>query len=476
MTTKISDLQREVAERIKSAKEFATKSDWKDEDQVELDSRLAGVESLKKRVASIKSLRKAEAEDAVPVDDEDKDEDEDEDKDAEDEDEDEGSKKSYRAQTVRKNYADIKAKHAPRYAEPKRNSAPQQKGFGYVQFLMGMSKSNNPVTAAEFVEERFKNTRVAGEVYKSLNTSTGLSSGGVLIPNMLSNELIELLRVAVAVERLGPTQVGLEQGNLRMPRLATTVSSTWQGENVDITSSQPSLDYIDLSAKKLTTNVPVSNDLIRRAPIGVEQMVLDDMIASIARKLDIAYIRGAGNAQDPTGLLNQAGISKSDVTSNAGTLDDVVSVLRGMIAQLQRGNSRMLRPGYIMHSDVVNFIASLRDGVGGWFAYKNELDAGQLHGIPFATSNAIPTNLANVGGASRTNGTEIYLADFADVLIGNTMNVQVESSREAAYNEGGALTSAWARDTTAFRVITEVDLAVRHPESVAVRRVDGWKN
>jgi len=228
-----------------------------------------------------------------------------------------------------------------------------------------------------------------------------------------------------------------------------------------------------MSAKKLTTNVPVSNDLIRRAPIGVEGLVLSDLVNSVARKLDLAYIRGDGSAGSPTGLLNQSGVSVTDVVGK--DLDAVVATMRGLIARLEAGNSPMVRPGFVMHSDVKNFIAARRDSVGG-FVYKDEIMGGTIEGIPFATSNQIPVNLANVGGASRTNGTEIYIADFSEVLKGTTLNVQVETSREAAYVEGGVLTSAWARDTTAIRMITEVDLALRHAASVAVARVDSWKN
>lgn len=470
MKVKLPELLRKHADMTKAAEEFATRADWADEDQLELDNQIKSIESLALRIKALKALQKKEAQEAE----EDTKEDDEDQEDDEDKDENDDEEKSHGARVVRKNFRDLKAKGQRHFAEARRNSAPVQKGHAAAQFLIGISQGRTAKGAAEFVENRFKNAEVANHVHKALSYSGGMSSGGVLIPSVLSNELIELLRSEVAVEKLGPQQIGLDAGNVRIPRLATTVSSTWQGENVDITSSQPSLDYVDLAAKKLTTNVPISNDLIRRAPIGVEGMVLDDLIASIARKLDVAYIRGDGTNGSPTGLLNQSGISKSDVTSNAGSLDDVVAVLKGMKAQLMRGNSRMIRPGFILHSDVMNFIASKRDSVGGWFRYAEELDAGKLEGVPFAISNQVPVNLANVGGTARTKGTEIYLADFADVLVGNTLNVQVETSREASYVEGGNLTSAWARDTTAFRVITEVDLALRHPESVAVRRVDSW--
>ena len=51
---------------------------------------------------------------------------------------------------------------------------------------------------------------------------------------------------------------------------------------------------MNLVARKLTAMVPVSNDLIRRSPIGVEEIVRDDLVQTIARREDLAFLRGDG--------------------------------------------------------------------------------------------------------------------------------------------------------------------------------------
>jgi hypothetical protein len=68
----------------------------------------------------------------------------------------------------------------------------------------------------------------------------------------------------------------------------------------------------------------------------------------------------------------------------------------------------------------------------------------------------------------------VIFADFADVLIGDTMNIQLESSDTASYFDGTTLQSAFSRDLTVFRVISETDIVLRHATSVVDLMVDSW--
>jgi HK97 family phage major capsid protein len=93
-------------------------------------------------------------------------------------------------------------------------------------------------------------------------------------------------------------------GNLTIPRLAAGATAGYQGELDDISSSQETFDDLQLNAKKLTALVPVSNDLIRRAPSNIEAIVRDDMVQSLARREDLAFLLGDGSGNSPIGLLN----------------------------------------------------------------------------------------------------------------------------------------------------------------------------
>lgn len=350
-------------------------------------------------------------------------------------------------------------------AAPRRN---EDKGFKLARYVMGLkiAKDFGRAEAAEWIESRFGDKEVA----KALSISGGGTVGGNLIPVAFSTDMIELLRPAVAVRSLNPTEVDLSYGNLTIPRQSSSATAQYQGELTPIPVSQPAFDTLTLSAKKLTGFVAVSNDLIRRSPVNAEAIVRDDLVQTVARREDLAFLRGDGSSGTPTGLLNLAP-SGNKITGGGVTLANAVTQLQSMIVTMQNANSRMLRPGWIFNPTVRWFLAGLRDGVGS-FVFKNELDAGTLYGFPYRITTAIPNNLTSGGG---THGAEIYLADFADVLIGNTMNMSVDMSDVASFVDGSSVQhNSFQEDMSVFRIITENDFNVRHTGSVAVGLVDLW--
>lgn len=322
---------------------------------------------------------------------------------------------------------------------------------------------------AEFIVTRFGDVEVA----KALNTIV-TGEGGALIPQDFLADLIELLRASTVVRGSDPMTIGMPMGNLTIPRLAGGATATYQAELDDIGVSQERFDDVNFVAKKLTAMVPVSNDLIRRAPIGVEEVVRDDLIQTIARREDLAFLRGDGTDLGPTGFRtlvlpgNVLAIPAMEPDTPGAGLNAVVAGLQALILLLQNGLSRMIKPTWIMAPTTVRFIGAQRDQVGGFY-YKDEIATGRLEGIPYKLTTQIPTNLGT------GNGSEIYLAAFEDVVIADTYNVIVDASDVAAYKDTtGDMVSTFQRDQSLFRVISEHDFNMRHLQSLAVGTTVDW--
>ena len=329
--------------------------------------------------------------------------------------------------------------------------------------------------AAEFVDNRFGDDEVTAQI-KALN-STITGEGGALIPQDFLADLIELLRAQTAVRGAGPMAIGMPMGNITIPRLAGGATASYQDELDDIAISQERFDDVNLVAKKLTALVPVSNDLIRRAPIGVEEVVRDDLVQTIARREDLAFLRGDGSDKGPVGLRHLAlaanVITVPALPATPAPGDGVTAILNATsmaILALQNGMSRMIRPYWIMSPTSARFIANARDGVGGFY-FKDDIKAMTLEGYPIRLTQQIPTNLV-VG--SNTKGSEIYFVDMADVILADTYNVTVDASDVAAYNDGVSMVSAFQRDQSLFRVIAEHDLNMRHLQSLVVLLTQDW--
>lgn len=358
------------------------------------------------------------------------------------------------------------------------------RGIQMARYVLGLAfrafHKSSWQEAATWVDDKLGDSVVA----KALNAGiTG--EGGALIPQDFLADLIELLRANTVIRGSSPMTVGMPMGNLTIPRLAGGALATYQDELEDMTVSQERFDDINFVAKKLTCLVPVSNDLIRRAPIGVEEVVRDDLVQTIARREDLAFLRGTGTAKDPVGLRNLClpanivTVPPTPVDPDNGILpgSQLTSIIAGLsaaILALQNGMSRMIRPVWIMSPASARFISTARDQVGGYY-YKDEMARGTLEGYPWKYTQQIPTNLGT--GA----GSEIYFADFADVIIADTYNVMVDASDVASYRvppnstaTTGVTISAFQRDQTLFRVIAEHDFNMRHLQSLVILLVSDW--
>lgn len=442
-----------------------------EEDAKAIEAKIAELEAVDVQIARAKRAIKAAAPRTKADDDSSDDDDDDDENKADDDESDDDDKPDDEDKSYRRRSPDPSRGGTRVPARAKRHTR-NDPGFAIARIMIGLmhQKWYGQRRALEFVDNRFGDDRVT----RALNT-TVVAEGGALIPQDFMAELIELLRANVVVRSAGPMTVQMPMGNLTMPRLAAGSTAAYQGELDDISVTEELFDDVNLIAKKLTAMVPVSNDLIRRAPIGVESIVRDDLVQGIARKEDIQFLRSDGTNKGPVGFrslvlpANLLVVPALGATPPAGAdLNAVVSALASMKLILQNGMSRMIRPTWFMPPTILEYIRTRRDSVGGFY-YRDEIAQGTLEGYPFDLSQQIPTNLGT------GNGSEFYLVDMADVVIGDTLNIMVDASDVAAYYGTDAkVVSTFQRDQTLFRVITEHDLGMRHLQSLAVATTTDW--
>lgn len=467
MREKLHELLRKRAAKREELKAFMAKEDGPDDEPTSDDDKnafealMAELQELEDRISRCERAIEA----AAPDGDDENGDDEDEDEDRDDDEE--------KAMIPRTSAVAIRGAGNMRiHARAKRQPAVMEPGFRVARFMIGLlhKKWNGREKAVEFMDNRFGDDRVT----RALNLSV-VAEGGALIPQDFMAELIELLRANVVVRGAGPMTVQMPMGNLTIPRLAAGSTALYQGELDDISVTEQLFDDLNLSAKKLTAMVPVSNDLIRRAPIGVEAVVRDDLVQGIARKEDVQFLRSDGTNKGPVGFrtlvlpANLIVIPALGATPPVGAdLNAVVQGLAALKLSLINGMSRMIKPCWFMAPTVLEYIRTRRDQVGGFY-YKDEIAAGTLDGFPYFITQQIPTNLGT------GNGSEIYLVDMADVVIGDTLNVMVDASDVAAYyGTDGKVVSSFQRDQSLFRVITEHDMNMRHLQSLAVGTTSDW--
>ena len=351
-----------------------------------------------------------------------------------------------------------------RRALPAQAAAPEQKGAQFARIVRALAaEKGNPRNAAQFASEQFGDEKVA----KALASGVG-SAGGFLVPEEFSTDIIELLRPASVVRSLSPTIVPMTRGNLTMPKLAGGSSATYIGENTNIGKTEPTFGQLVLNAKKLAALVPISNDLIRYSSPQADLVVRDDLVAAMALRSDLAFIRGDGAGNNPKGLRNWAPAGNVIAANATVNLANVTADLGKLVLALKNANVRMMRPGWVFTPRSEQYLMTVRDGNGN-YAFRAEMLNGTLWGFPYKTTTQVPDNLG-VG----TNESEVYLADFADAVIGDAMTIMLDVSSEAAYHDGANVVASFSLDQTVIRAIAQHDFGMRHDASVAILTGVTW--
>jgi HK97 family phage major capsid protein len=301
---------------------------------------------------------------------------------------------------------------------------------------------------------------------KTLTANAG-TAGGFLVPNEYATEMIELLRAEAVMRGAGIRVVPMRTGTMSMPRQSGAATAGYGGEAANITSSQITVDQLQLMQRKLTALTPVSNDLLRESNPAADAIVRDDLVKVMALREDLGFIRDDGTSNKPKGLRYRtatANINHRTAASPPATLAEITSDLFAQPRLLHTANVKLKNPFWIMHARTMWNLRSKRDSLGN-LVFDPEMRTGKLLGFPYFVENQIPTNLTV---NSVTNSSEVYFAEATELLIGDTLSLAIEVFPGGAYYDGSAVQSGISQDLTIIRAIAQHDFIMRHPQGCAI--------
>ncbi|MFA5381799.1 MAG: phage major capsid protein [Candidatus Micrarchaeia archaeon] len=302
------------------------------------------------------------------------------------------------------------------------------------------------------------------EVFKTTKAmSTGTDSeGGYLVPMQAMPEFIEMFREEAVCVRMGARLIsGLVSAPVVFAKQTGGASFYWTGENKEIIASMLEVGQLKMVPKKLTGMVQISNELVRMSSPDAESMVRQDLAMGAALAVDTAGLRGIGSENQPLGVANTSGINTVTLGTGSGAVPDFVNPWPDMEYELSVDKALRGKLGFIFHPAIKRVLKKLRNpyfsgDTGGEYPMLPLTDA-QLQavlGYPFANTTELPINLVTGGS---TNCTEIFFGNWAEMLIGQWLGFEILGSNVAG--------TSFAFDQTWVRIITQVDIALRHAES-----------
>lgn len=136
------------------------------------------------------------------------------------------------------------------------------------------------------------------------------SAGGYTVPEILSAQLIDLLRARTIAIRAGARTVPLTSDFNSVSKVATDPVPAWRAEAAAVAESDPTFDRITFMARSLAVLVKVSRELLDDS-LNLETELPRVLAAAMAVELDRVAFFGSGTPPEPTGIVNVTGIGEA---------------------------------------------------------------------------------------------------------------------------------------------------------------------
>lgn len=340
---------------------------------------------------------------------------------------------------------------------PRRISVPGLEGM---EKDFSLQRAINAIVSGDWTNAGFEKEVFSAASKKAMSAGTD-TAGGYIVPNELLTDFIEYLRAKPVVSQMGATVLqGLNGVPVEIPKQTGGATAYWVGENQAITESALTFGQIALSPKQVSGLVKLSSRLLRLSNPSVEAMIRNDLQAVLANAIDYACLRGSGAANEPIGIANTSGINSVTLGSGNGDALDWDDILN-MQYQLQVDNAFTGNLGYIFHpvtrkNLLKQKVAQYSGDTAGEYIIQPIVSDAQLQnwlGYKYAMTTQVPINLTVGSGTC----TEVYFGNWSELIIGQWGGLEIMASRETS--------DAFEKNQVWVRIIQEIDLAVRHPES-----------
>lgn len=369
------------------------------------------------------------------------------------------SQKQAAQRPVQRKYSDIYMNRGGNMSNTKKKEVPPAIQIARAIKCMDIFGRNDPEKAAYYARKKYNDQDMERE-FKALAV-TNPTDGGYLIPEVYSDQIIELLYPKTVIVELGAQNVPLTSGNLNLPKMTAGARATWGGEQRRIKTTTTKFGNIKLSAKRLEAIVPQSRELLMMSTFSADAMFANDLTRRMQLGLDYGGLYGAGTEFEPTGIANNKDVEHIDVSKLSDLLDDKGYITADLPVYVSSKafakNIDDIKAGWAMNSLLEGLFKNMKTSTGAYI-YRDEMATGKLGGIPYKVSNQIPTS---------TDGkTDLFFGNWSDLLIGDQMGLETYTTLDGTWtDENGIQHNAFDENLAATRALMYDDIGVRHAES-----------
>jgi HK97 family phage major capsid protein len=293
---------------------------------------------------------------------------------------------------------------------------------------------------------------------RDLTVGTNNAGGYTVATQLDGANFIDLLRNKMQTRRLGARVLTGLVGQLAIPKQTGAGTAYWVAESGAPTESQQVLGQVPMNPKTVGAYTDISRKLLLQSSIGVESFVQMDLATVLGLAIDAAGINGSGAANQPTGVLNTAGIGSVALGTNGAA--PTWPNMTALWSAVANANGDFGTTGFLTNTKAIGKLMATEKAASSAAqfivpAFPDANGMTSLGGARCAVSNQVPSNL--VKGTSGTVCSALVYGNW-DSLV---------------YGEWGALdlmVDPYTGSTSGtVRVVTlqDVDVAVRLAECFA---------
>ncbi len=328
--------------------------------------------------------------------------------------------------------------------------------FAIPSWLMGNGRST---IAQQEAEARYTTHRGLERRDYVAETTT---AGGHLIEATVGR-LIPVLQPRLQVEAMGATKLIGLTGNLDLPRNNAYGSAAWEGEIDTTAETQGTFDKVSLSPERLAAFSQVSRQAIIQAKnVDLENFTRRDLNNAVKRALDLAAINGSGSSDQPTGILNAAGVNDIAIGTDGGPLD--WALITQFETELFNDNADADMMGYLTTPGVAGLLKNTkRDIAGNGFIWEGRNGDGIVNGYMARVSTQVPSTLSKGGSGSILHA--MIFAAWQELIIAQWGGLDVIVDPYTAKKEGMveiSINSYWdiaLMHLASFCICNEIDIS-----------------
>ena len=281
--------------------------------------------------------------------------------------------------------------------------------------------------------ERVMTTSTAGNV-------AGATGGYAIATTLMTASFIDLLRNRATIMRLARTLGGLV-GNIDIPKQTAGATGYWIGEDEDASETGIELGQISMTPRTVAAYAEITRKLLIQDSLDCEALVRSDLAIAMALTIDKAGYYGGGNANQPLGIANYAGINAVPFVGVQPTYPEVVQ----METAISTDNADVESMSFVGN-------AAFRGHCKTTLKFENV--AGTIW-EPGNQVNGYPVQITN-----QVNQGDLFHGNFGDLIVGTWGGLELNVDPYSNSKSGR------------LRIITfqDVDFALRRVESFCLGR------